>query len=66
MSEFRNSFAATIFKQKYARFEGQTWAEKSAEIVKDVTENLMPKDMQKELDEKVASRNKRKYKVMCN
>ena len=28
--------------------------------------SVLAADMQKELDEKVASRNKRKYKVMCN
>lgn len=48
-SEFRNTFGETIFKQKYALTPDQTWAEKSHDIVHDVTENLMPKDMQGEL-----------------
>ena len=50
MSEFRNSFGETIFRQKYANSENQTWAEKASQIVRDVTENLMPKDMQDELE----------------
>lgn len=47
--EFRNSFGYNIFQNKYARYPGQSWSEKSEEIVKDVTENLMPADMQQEL-----------------
>lgn len=47
--EFRNSFGFNIFEHKYARYPGQPWSEKASEIVKDVTENLMPADMQDEL-----------------
>ena len=36
MSEFRNSFAEIIFKTKYAKFEGETWAQRSHDIVEDV------------------------------
>jgi ribonucleoside-diphosphate reductase alpha chain len=36
MSEFRNSFAETIFKTKYAKFEGETWAQRANDIVEDV------------------------------
>jgi len=36
MSEFRNSFAETIFKQKYAQGENDTWAALSARLVDDV------------------------------
>ena len=47
MSEFRNSFGETIFKQKYANTPDQTWAEKCALIAADVTQNLMgPDDME--------------------
>ena len=49
MSEFRNDFGATIFKQKYALFPDQTWAEKCDDIVGDVTQNLMPPDMMEQL-----------------
>jgi ribonucleoside-diphosphate reductase alpha chain len=49
MSEFRNSFGETIFKNKYALTPEQTWAEKAADIVHDVTENLMPVEQQEEL-----------------
>ena len=38
---FRNSFGDTIFKQKYANTPDQTWEEKCALIVADVTQNLM-------------------------
>jgi len=48
--EFRNTFGANIFKQKYARYEGQTWGEKAKEIVKDVTENLFQRDHQDNLE----------------
>jgi len=44
MSEFRNSFGENIFRGKYANSETQTWDEKAALIVDDVTENLMPQD----------------------
>lgn len=40
MSEFRNSFGETIFRQKYARSENQTWAEKAKELADDVTERI--------------------------
>ena len=36
MSEFKNSFAENVFRQKYARYLGQTWAQKAKEIVDDV------------------------------
>ncbi len=36
MNEFKSSFAANVFKQKYARYHGQTWAHKAKEIVDDV------------------------------
>jgi ribonucleoside-diphosphate reductase alpha chain len=49
-SEFRNSFGENIFRNKYALSEDQTWADKAKDIVHDVTENLMPKDMQQELE----------------
>ena len=49
MAEFKNEFAETIFKNKYANSEDQTWAEKCDLIAHDVTENLMPKEMQAEL-----------------
>ena len=49
MSEFRNSFGESIFKHKYANHPEQTWAEKCDLIAHDVTENLMPQEMQKEL-----------------
>jgi len=48
-TEFKSTFAANIFNNKYARYEGQTWEDKAAEVVKSVTENLMPPDMQDEL-----------------
>lgn len=34
--EFKSSFAENVFKQKYARYQGQTWAQKAKEIVDDV------------------------------
>jgi ribonucleoside-diphosphate reductase alpha chain len=51
MTEFRNSFAENIFKQKYALFPEQTWAEKAHDISFDVTQNLMPPDTQGELEQ---------------
>lgn len=36
MSEFRNSFAQNIFNYKYAKFQGETWANRAYEIVEDV------------------------------
>jgi ribonucleoside-diphosphate reductase alpha chain len=35
-SEFKSSFAQNIFEHKYARYKGQTWADKAREIVEDV------------------------------
>jgi ribonucleoside-diphosphate reductase alpha chain len=52
---FKNSFAENIFKNKYALFPGQTWEHKAADIVQNVTENLMPKDLQKELEKMIAT-----------
>ena len=52
---FKNSFAENIFKQKYALFPEQTWEEKAKDIVTNVTENLMPKDMQEELQSMISS-----------
>ena len=49
MTEFRNGFGETIFKQKYANHPDQTWDEKCDLISHDVTENLMQKDQQEEL-----------------
>ena len=49
MSEFRNSFGETIFKNKYANHKDQTWTEKCKLIVHDVTENLMDPDDSEEL-----------------
>jgi ribonucleoside-diphosphate reductase alpha chain len=53
--EFRNSFGETIFRQKYANSDTQTWPEKVDDIVKDVTENLMPEDMQEALGQYMKS-----------
>ena len=36
-SEFKNGFAERIFQNKYANYPGQTWKEKAADIVDDVT-----------------------------
>jgi ribonucleoside-diphosphate reductase alpha chain len=54
MSEFRNSFGENIFKNKYALTKEQTWAEKSHDIVKDVTTNLFQKDHQEQLEKFIA------------
>jgi len=35
-SEFKNSFAQNVFNFKYAKFPGETWAQRSADIVEDV------------------------------
>jgi ribonucleoside-diphosphate reductase alpha chain len=35
-SEFRNAFAANIFNYKYAKFKGETWAQRAHDIVEDV------------------------------
>jgi len=49
MSEFKNSFGQNIFNNKYANFEGQTWAEKCELIVDDVTENIFDEDSREQL-----------------
>lgn len=36
MSEFKTTFAKNIFEQKYAKYKGETWAQRSADIVEDV------------------------------
>ena len=36
MSEFKTSFAKNIFEQKYAKFPGETWAQRATAIVDDV------------------------------
>jgi ribonucleoside-diphosphate reductase alpha chain len=36
LNEFKSSFAENVFKHKYARYGGQTWAQKAKEIVDDV------------------------------
>lgn len=36
MSIFRNAFAENIFKLKYAKFPGETWEQRAADIVEDV------------------------------
>lgn len=54
MSEFRNEFGATIFAHKYANHEGQTWEEKSALIVSNVTENLMKNGDSADLQQYIA------------
>jgi ribonucleoside-diphosphate reductase alpha chain len=35
-TEFKSTFAENVFQQKYARYKGQTWAQKAKEIVEDV------------------------------
>lgn len=59
MSEFKNSFAEHVFNHKYARYPGQTWAQKAKEIVDDVcgrgahgqySHKLMADDDRKELE----------------
>lgn len=34
--EFKSSFAENVFRSKYARYHGQTWAQKAKEVVDDV------------------------------
>jgi ribonucleoside-diphosphate reductase alpha chain len=55
MTEFRNSFGENVFKNKYALFPDQTWAEKAKDIVHDVTTNLFAKDHQDALEKFIAS-----------
>ena len=54
MSKFRNSFGETIFRSKYALSPTQTWAEKAYDLVHSVTENLMTKEQQDELEQYIA------------
>lgn len=49
MTDFKNDIARNIFAHKYANWEGQTWVEKAALIIRDVTDNLMQKDHQDQL-----------------
>ena len=49
MNEFRNSFGETIFRQKYANTETATWADNCADVIKDVTTNLMKPGQQDQL-----------------
>jgi len=51
---FRSTFAENIFKQKYALTPEQTWEEKAADIVTDVTTNLMAKEDSEELTKMIA------------
>lgn len=51
MTVFRNSFGDNIFKNKYALTSEQTWEEKAADIVNDVTTNLMGKEDKEELQQ---------------
>lgn len=46
---FRTKIGYHVFQQKYANDEKQTWADKAWVLAHEVTENLMPKDMQHEL-----------------
>ena len=46
---FKNEFAETIFKNKYANHPEQSWEEKASLIVESVTENLMPRDLKSAL-----------------
>lgn len=55
MSQFRNPFAQGIFDYKYANYEGQTWEDKARTLAKEVTENLMPPDMQAELSDMITN-----------
>jgi len=51
MSDFRTSFGENVFRNKYALHKDQTWAEKAADIVRDVTTNLMPVEDQEQLQQ---------------
>ena len=53
--EFRNDLARDIFKNKYALSPEQTWAEKAQDLVFNVTQNLMPVDMQDQLRQFIAA-----------
>ena len=57
---FRNTFAENIFKLKYAKFPGETWAERAKDIVEDVcgtqwgkSQALMCKDDRDQLEQYV-------------
>jgi ribonucleoside-diphosphate reductase alpha chain len=52
-SEFRNSFAENVFKQKYALTPEQTWADKAKDIVFDVTQNLFDKESRETLQQAI-------------
>lgn len=56
--EFRNSFGQVIFNNKYAKFKGETWAQRAHDIVEDVcgtrwgkTAALLSKDDLAQLEE---------------
>jgi len=58
LSEFKNSFAANVFNFKYAKFQGETWAQRAHDIVEDVcgsrwgkSQPLMSKDDLQQLEE---------------
>jgi len=58
LSEFKNSFAANVFNFKYAKFKGETWAQRAHDIVEDVcgsrwgkSQPLMSKDDLQQLEE---------------
>jgi ribonucleoside-diphosphate reductase alpha chain len=51
---FKNEFAETIFKNKYANHPEQSWEEKASLIVESVTENLMPRDLKSALARYIA------------
>jgi ribonucleoside-diphosphate reductase alpha chain len=57
-TEFRNQFAQTIFNLKYAKFPGETWAERAHDVVEDVcgsrfgkSQPLMSKDDLQQLEQ---------------
>jgi len=58
VSIFRNAFAENIFKLKYAKFPGETWEQRAADIVEDVcgtqwgkTQALMCKEDRDQLEQ---------------
>jgi ribonucleoside-diphosphate reductase alpha chain len=68
LSEFKNSFAENVFRQKYARYHGQTWAQKAKEIVDDVcgkgTRNQHPNVLMSEGDRKQLEQYIREFKFL--
>ena len=61
-SEFRTVFGQNIFNHKYAKFHGETWAQRAHDIVEDVcgsrwghAEPLMSKDDRDQLEEYIRS-----------